>query len=115
MFVESTIFGYNDGGPWGNCGYPFGSTLFDNNTTRLFTVNPQPMGTFMQGGVFNPMDEDFLFVADSATVNKAKLDDLENTSWFPTHTACKNLTPCRKCTVNSLGGDRLVTKHKYIS
>lgn len=115
LFVESTIFGYNDGGPWGNCGYPFGSTLFDNNTTRLFTVNPQPMGTFMQGGVFNPMDEDFLFVADSATVNKAKLDDLENTSWFPTHTACKNLTPCRKCTVNSLGGDRLVTKHKYIS
>ena len=115
LFVESTVFGYNDGGPWGNCGYPFGSTLFDNNTARLFTVNPDIKRSSMLGGILNTMNENFLFVADSATLNKAKLNDLENTSWFPTHTACKNLTPCRKCTSNTLGGDRLVTKHKYIS
>ena len=110
LFVESTVKSYDDGGYWGNCGYPASGSAWSFNTGRFKTTFEK---TFkIQTGV--PYNKNLLYMTNSPDNNKAKLDDLEGVSWFNSNQECRDNTVCRKCKITAIGGEYHTVKHKYL-
>ena len=110
LFVESTLYNYDDGGYWGSCGYPSGIGQWATNNGRLFVAQEKTYR--IQTG--QPWNKTLLFMNNSPDNNKAKLDDLEGVSWFNSNQECRDNTVCRKCKITTIGGEYHTVKHKYL-
>ena len=110
MWMESRVGAYDDGGYWGNCGYPASGVQWSYNTGRLFSY----ADNVLQAASGSNKKITYVLGSGNNEINKAKLEDLEGVSWFNSNGECRALTPCEKCLATIYGNNFSDITHKYV-